>query len=88
LTSFALSDGHPAILFDFLSNLKWPIRSDPGKEIGRRFVIEPSVNFDFVGPAQLPDLVFDLYDIHSYYSAFNVQLNWETSLDRQVKVGG
>jgi hypothetical protein len=65
-----------ALLFDFLSDLKWPIRSNPEKEIGRRFVIEPSVDFDFVSPAQFPDLVFDLSDIHSYYSAFNVQLNW------------
>jgi hypothetical protein len=30
---------------------------------GRHFVIDPSVDFDFVGQAQLPDLVFDLFQL-------------------------
>ena len=32
------------------------MRSDPGK-IGRHFVVDPSVDFDFIGPVQLPDFV-------------------------------
>lgn len=45
--------------------------SDPGKEINCRFVIDPSVDFGFVNPVQLPNLIFDLFDIdsHSYYIA-------------------
>jgi hypothetical protein len=59
----AFSADHSPLLFDPLVNRTRPIHSDPRKEIGRHFVIDPSVDFDFVGPAQLPDLVFDLFQL-------------------------
>jgi hypothetical protein len=43
---------------------------DPGKEISRCFFINPSVNFDFVAPAQFPNLVFDLFGIHNGFFSF------------------
>jgi hypothetical protein len=48
------------------------MHSDPGKEIGRSFFIDPSVDFDFVGPAQLPDLGFEVFDIHNGLLNFRV----------------
>jgi len=33
-------------------------------KIARQFPIEPSVDFDFIAPAQVPDLIFDLCDFH------------------------
>ena len=47
-----------------------PLRSlsilcDPKKETDRCFFIDPSADFDFVGPAQRPDLAFDLFGIHN-----------------------
>jgi hypothetical protein len=53
----AFSGDPSALLFVFS-------HSDPGKKIGRRFFIDPSEDFDFVDPIQLPDLVFDLFGIH------------------------
>jgi len=46
------------------------LHSNPGREIGRCFFIDPSVDFDFVDPAQLPDLVFDLLGIHTGFFSF------------------
>ena len=66
---------HLALLFDFLADLGRPIDSDSGKEICRCFFIDPSVDFDFVDPAQLPDLVFYLFGIHSDLFSFQVELN-------------
>jgi hypothetical protein len=34
--------------------------------------IDPSVDFDYVDPIQLPDLVFDLCGIHNGFFSFQV----------------
>jgi len=54
-----------ALLFDFLPNYTRPRNSNPGKKIGGGLLIDPFVDFDFVDPAQFPDLVLDLFGIHS-----------------------
>ena len=41
------------------------IHSDPISEIFCDFSIDPSVDFDFVDPIQLSNLVFDLGGIHN-----------------------
>jgi hypothetical protein len=66
---------HVAPLFGFLAGLKRPIYSDPGKEICRCLFVDPSIDFDFVDPAQLPDLVFYLFGIHNDMFRFQVELN-------------
>ena len=40
-----------------------------------RSAIDPSVDFDFVDPDQLPDLVFDLFGIHNGFFSFQVELH-------------
>jgi hypothetical protein len=50
-----------AIPLHFFSFFSHP---DSGKEIKCRFVIDPFVDFDFVDPIQVSDLVFDLFSIH------------------------
>ena len=66
----AFSANHSPLLFNPLADIKCPpIHSDPGKEIGPAgSFIDPFVDFVFVGPAQLPDLVFDLLGIHDSLS--------------------
>ena len=49
-----------AIPLHFFSFFSHP---DSGKEINCRFVINPSADFGSVGSIQLPDLIFDLFDI-------------------------
>src|SRR5260370_5299186 len=48
------------------ASVRFSPRPDSGKEINCRFVIDPSADFDFVGPAQRPDLAFDLFNSPSY----------------------
>jgi hypothetical protein len=58
-------------------------KSDPEKQIDGCFIIDPFVDFDFVCPAQLPDLVFDLFQINIFhygyhkYNTYNHLDNWE-----------
>ena len=40
-------------------------------------LIDPFVDFVFVGPAQLPDLVFDLFGIHDSLSCdYRIYIPW------------
>jgi hypothetical protein len=45
------------------------------RKISRCFFIDPSVDFDVVDPAQLPDLVFDLFGIQNGFFSFQVELH-------------
>jgi hypothetical protein len=56
-------------------SISW--HSDPGKEICRRFFIDPSVDFGFVDPIQVPDLLFDLFGIHNGFFSFQSPVSLE-----------
>jgi hypothetical protein len=50
---------------------------DPKKETDRCFFIDPFVDFGFFGPAQLPDLVFNLLGIHGSLSCnYFIYIPW------------
>jgi hypothetical protein len=43
-------------------------------EIARHFSIEPSVDFDLIAPAHVPDFALNLFGIHKDFSVLSVQL--------------
>jgi hypothetical protein len=50
--------------FDFLTDCNCPTPSNPG-DIAYQFSVEPSVDFDFIVQAHLPDPLFYLCDAHN-----------------------
>jgi hypothetical protein len=44
-------------------SISW--HSDPKKETDCGFFIDPSADFVFVDPVQLPNLIFEMFDIDS-----------------------
>jgi hypothetical protein len=50
--------------FDFLADCDRPTPSDPW-DIARQFCFEPCIDFQLIVLAHIPDLVFDLRDVHN-----------------------
>jgi hypothetical protein len=63
---FGTNDVEPP--FEFLADPTRPFCSDPTNEIICYFLIDPSCDFDFIDPIQIPNRVLDLCGIHTFFT--------------------
>jgi hypothetical protein len=54
------------------ADLTPPIHSDPPNEILSYLLVDPSKDFHFLDPIQVPDFIFDLCGIHAFLT-FQIQ---------------